>query len=75
MVVNLTFFALLHFQHDHMLSLEILQLFRVLDAQIELLHLQQLLYLGFALVYLVVFVQLFANDYVLVITVMSRLYF
>lgn len=66
MVVNLTLFALLHFQHDHMLPLEILQLLRVLDAQIQLLHFQQLLNLGLPLVYLVVFVELFANDYVLI---------
>lgn len=74
MVINLTLFRFLHLHLYDMLSLEIFEFFLVFDAKIQLLHFQQLLYLGFPLVNLVVFIILFANDYVLIITVVSRFY-
>ena len=74
MVINLTLFRFLHLHLYDMLSLEIFEFFLVFDAKIQLLHFQQLLYLGFPLVNLVVFIILFANDYVLIITVISMFY-
>lgn len=74
MVIDLTLFRFLHLHLYDMLSLEIFEFFLVFDAKIQLLHFQQLLYLGFPLVNLVVFIILFANDYVLIITVVSRFY-
>ena len=74
MVIDLTLFRFLHLHLYDMLSLEIFEFFLVFDAKIQLLHFQQLLYLGFPLVNLVVFIILFANDYVLIITVISMFY-